>query len=212
MTIIKIKKILTSKFFLSKTKFFFKLLLVDRLSYFFALSFIVTTFTIACKDSAISQSENLKVKSHLNFSEKFSGKAYVLDGDSVRVSGKEVRLFGIDAPEYSQTCFNKKNIKYYCGLNSKEFLIKLIGGKKVDCLYAQKDKYDRFLAKCYLDNLSINEEIIKNGMAVVYNFTESDEKIDKLEEQAKNKKIGIWQGAFELPKNYRKKNPNLHKK
>ena len=200
------------KYFLLKIFYFFKILVIDKFSYYFLVSFVATIFIISCKNQAVSQSQNLKIKSHLNFTEKFSGKAYVLDGDSIRVSRKEVRLFGIDAPEYSQTCFNKKKIEYNCGLNSKEFLIKLIGGKKVDCLYAQKDKYDRFLAKCYLDNLSINEEIIKNGMAVVYNFTESDEVIDKLEEQAKNKKIGIWQGAFELPKNYRKKNPNLHKK
>lgn len=200
------------KYFLLKIFYFFKILVIDKFSYYFLVSFVATIFIISCKNQAVSQSQNLKIKSHLNFTEKFSGKAYVLDGDSIRVSRKEVRLFGIDAPEYSQTCFNKKNIEYNCGLNSKEFLIKLIGGKKIDCFYAQKDKYDRFLAKCYLDNLSINEEIIKNGMAVVYNFTESDEVIDKLEEQAKNKKIGIWQGAFELPKNYRKKNPNLHKK
>ena len=200
------------KYFLLKIFYFFKILVIDKFSYYFLVSFVATIFIISCKNQAVSQSQNLKIKSHLNFTEKFSGKAYVLDGDSIRVSRKEVRLFGIDAPEYSQTCFNKTNIEYNCGLNSKEFLIKLIGGKKIDCFYAQKDKYDRFLAKCYLDNLSINEEIIKNGMAVVYNFTESDEVIDKLEEQAKNKKIGIWQGAFELPKNYRKKNPNLHKK
>lgn len=206
-------KIINSlKYFLLKIFYIFRILVIDRFSYYFLVSFIATIFIVSCKNQAVSQSQNLKIKSHLNFTEKFSGKAYVLDGDSIRVSRKEVRLFGIDAPEYSQTCFNKKNMEYNCGLNSKEFLIKLIGGKKVNCLYAQKDKYDRFLAKCYLDNLSINEEIIKNGMAVVYNFTESDEVIDKLEEQAKNKKIGIWQGAFELPKNYRKKNPNLHKK
>ncbi|MFM2200636.1 MAG: hypothetical protein RL769_691, partial [Pseudomonadota bacterium] len=157
------------KYFLLKIFYFFKILVIDKFSYYFLVSFVATIFIISCKNQAVSQSQNLKIKSHLNFTEKFSGKAYVLDGDSIRVSRKEVRLFGIDAPEYSQTCFNKKNIEYNCGLNSKEFLIKLIGGKKIDCFYAQKDKYDRFLAKCYLDNLSINEEIIKNGMAVVYN-------------------------------------------
>lgn len=200
------------KYFLLKIFNFVKILVINKFPYYFIISFIVTIFTISCKNQAVSQSQNLKIKSHLNFTEKFSGKAYVLDGDSIRVGKKEVRLFGIDAPEYSQKCFNKKNIEYSCGLNSKDFLIKLIGGKRVYCVYAQKDKYDRFLAKCYFDDLSVNEEIIKNGMAVVYNFTESDEIIDKLEEQAKDKKIGIWQGAFELPKNYRKKNPNLHKK
>jgi endonuclease YncB( thermonuclease family) len=180
--------------------------------YFFAITFLITVFSVACKDQAISQSNNLKVKSHLDFDQKISGKAFVLDGDSLKVAKKDIRLFGIDAPEYSQTCFNKKNKEYACGQVSKEFLIKLVGGKKIECFYAIKDKYQRYLSKCYVNDISVNEELIKNGMAIIYNFTESDEKMDSLEKQAKTSEIGIWQGSFELPKNYRKKNPNLHKK
>ena len=43
-------------------------------------------------------------------------------------------------------------------------------------------------------------------MAVIYNFTESDEMMNKLEKQAQNSKLGIWQGSFQLPKEYRKYN------
>jgi len=191
--------------------FFIKKFL-SNFSYLFVGVFLITVFSMACKDQAISQSSNLKVKSHLDFDQKISGKAFVLDGDSLKVSKKDIRLFGIDAPEYSQTCFNKKNKEYACGQASKEFLIKLVGGKKIDCYYAIKDKYQRYLSKCYVNDISVNEELIKNGMAIIYNFTESDEKMDNLEKQAKTSELGIWQGSFELPKNYRKKNPNLHKK
>lgn len=189
-----------------------KFLLSQKFCYVFVAIFLAVIFTFSCQKKAVSQSKNIKVKSHLNFDEKISGKAFVLDGDSLRVNKKEIRLFGIDAPEYSQTCFNKKNIEYACGQISKEFLIKLIGGKKINCFYAQKDKYQRYLSICYLNDISVNEVLVKNGMAVVYNFTQSDELMDLLEEQAKKNKLGIWQGPFELPSVYRKKNPNLHKK
>ena len=53
----------------------------------------------------------------------------------------------------------------------------------------------------------INEEIVKNGMAVIYDFKESDEKMDALEAEAKKQKLGIWRGAFQLPKEYRKSHP-----
>jgi len=206
-----------------KTKFIDKNNLVNFLKLFFykiaknipclfAITFFIAIFTVACKENAISQSRNLKVKSHLDFDQKISGKAFVLDGDSIKVAKKEIRLFGVDAPEYSQTCFNNKNENYPCGKLSRDFLIGLIGGKKVECLYAQKDKYQRYLSKCFINNISVNEQLVKNGMAIIYNFTESDEEMDRLENHAKTNKIGIWQGSFEMPKDYRKKNPNLHKK
>lgn len=172
----------------------------------FLIIFCGTIF-LTINSPANSQNHNFRIKSHLQFDQKLSGNAFVLDGDSIRVGRSEVRLFGIDAPEYSQTCFNEKKMEYACGQVSRDFLINLAGGKKVECLYAQKDKYDRYLGKCYVGEVSINEEIIRNGMGVIYNFTESDEKMDELEKEAKDKKIGIWKGAFQLPKDYRKSHP-----
>ena len=161
-------------------------------------------------DSAKSQSQNLRIKSHLKFDNKFSGKASVIDGDSLKVDGKEVRLFGIDAPEYAQTCFDSNNSEYSCGKISRFFLIKLVSKKNVECLYAQKDKYDRFLSKCTIEGISINEALIKNGMAVIYDFTEADDKMIELEKSAKEQKLGIWKGAFQLPKEYRKAHPRTN--
>lgn len=184
----------------------------EKFSNFLAISFLgmfcATIFlTTNC---ANSQSKNLHVKSHLQFDKKFSGNGFVIDGDSIKVGRKEVRLFGIDAPEYSQTCFNSKKEEYQCGQVSRNFLTALASGKNVECVYAQKDKYDRFLSKCVVDGISINEALVKNGMAVIYNFTESDAKMDELEKAAKEEKLGIWQGAFQLPKDYRKAHPRVN--
>jgi endonuclease YncB( thermonuclease family) len=163
-------------------------------------------YEIATSQKTYAQNSSFRVKSHLVFDKNFSGKAFAIDGDSIKVGKKEVRLFGLDAPEYKQKCLDKNNQEYSCGAISHEFLTKLATGKIVECVYAEKDKYERFLGKCFVGEVSINEEIIKNGMAVIYNFTESSEKMDNLEKEAKNNKIGIWQGAFELPKDYRKHN------
>lgn len=168
-------------------------------------------FDVILFEKKIAKADNFRVRSHLQFSKKFSGKAFVLDGDSIRVGKKEVRLFGIDAPEYKQQCLDEKNQEYNCGLVSRDFLISIAGGKFVECAYSEKDKYDRYLGKCYVDGVSINEELVKNGMAVVYNFSESDAKTDQLEKEAKDKKIGVWKGSFQLPKDYRKKNPRKNK-
>lgn len=151
------------------------------------------------------------VKSHPQFNKTFSGNAFALDGDSLRVGDKEVRLFGLDAPEYSQTCFDGKKREYACGQVSRDFTVSLVGGKNVKCIYAQKDKYDRYLSKCWVDDISINEELVKNGMAIIYSFGEIDEKMESLENEAKANKVGLWRGAFQLPKDYRKSHPRTDK-
>lgn len=175
----------------------------------FFIIFCGIIFTIATTKPGISQSNYLRVKSHLVFNKQFGGVAKVIDGDSLSVDDREVRLFGIDAPEYHQSCFDAKKREYSCGKISQQFLYDLINGKKVVCHYAEKDKYNRYLGKCEISKISINQEIIKNGMAVIYNFTESDDVMDALESKAKEQKIGIWQGAFQLPKDYRKSHPRV---
>ncbi len=181
--------------------------LLNIFTFTFLAIFCTTLFQVATSQPASSQSQYFRVKSHLQFNKNFSGKASVIDGDSIRVGGNEVRLFGLDAPEYKQNCFDEKNQEYSCGLMSRAFLVALAQKKEVKCVYAEKDKYDRFLSKCFVGEISINEELVKNGMAVIYNFTESDEKMDALEATAKKQKLGIWRGAFQLPKEYRKSHP-----
>lgn len=171
-------------------------------------------FFIFVFDVAISKEINpssLKVESSLKFDKKFSGTASVIDGDSIKVadenSKKEVRLFGLDAPEYKQICFDEKNREYACGQTSYKFLLSLINGKEVVCFYTEKDKYDRYLSKCEINHTSINQEIVKNGMAIIYNYAESDEVMNQLESDARKAKIGVWRGKFQKPKEYRKEHP-----
>jgi endonuclease YncB( thermonuclease family) len=157
-----------------------------------------------------SKNETLKHQTPLELNLTFSGITKVIDGDSIKVDGNEVRLLGLDAPEYKQTCLNADNTEYNCGQISKKFLFNLANDKETTCYYAHKDMYHRFLAKCYIGKISINEEIVKNGMAVIYDYKNSDEKMDGLELNAKTAKIGIWQGAFQLPKEYRKSHKKSH--
>ena len=147
-------------------------------------------------------------KVDVKLDQSFSGTAIAVDGDSIKVAGNSVRLLGIDAPEYKQTCFDAKNSEYPCGIISKNFTKNLVDGKNVTCHYHKKDIYNRYLAQCELDGVVINWQILRNGMAVIYNYSEVDVEIKMLESQAKADKLGIWQGSFQLPKEYRK----THKK
>lgn len=52
-----------------------------------------------------------------------------IEGDSLHVNDKEVRLFGIDAPEFDQTC-QRASGDWSCGAAAADQLSKLVTGKK----------------------------------------------------------------------------------
>jgi endonuclease YncB( thermonuclease family) len=171
---------------------------------------------------------NLKYNIKAN---QFAGRAISLDGDSLNIEEQEtdvnnnknnhnfknVRLAGIDAPEYKQKCYDSNKQEYQCGKISADFLKKLIANKFVICNDLGLDYYHRHLGECFVEGdnkkfLNINQELIKNGMAIIYDFKETTTLMEGLEKQAKEQKIGLWQGEFQKPKDYRKANPKNHLK
>jgi len=93
----------------------------------------------------------------------FHGKVQkVIDGDSLVISNSgekiEVRLYGIDAPEYRQPFSN----------TSRNFVRKKLLGKNVLVEPVTVDKYKRKVSIVYHNGTSINHELIKEGLAWVY--------------------------------------------
>jgi endonuclease YncB( thermonuclease family) len=44
-----------------------------------------------------------------------TGRANVIDGDTLEIHGTRIRLYGIDAPESTQLCRNHNSDLYRCG-------------------------------------------------------------------------------------------------
>ena len=55
-----------------------------------------------------------------------SGKARVVDGDTIKINEISIRLYGIDAPEKNQICMGLSGESYNCGLSSTRFLKHLL--------------------------------------------------------------------------------------
>lgn len=140
--------------------------------------------------------------------QEISGTSRVVDGDTIVIEKNRIRLDLIDAPESKQKCFDANDEKYDCGVAATRFLSDLIGAKTVSCFYEKKDIYDRFLAICYVDNVNINLQMLSKGLVVIYNYSHVNDEFLQAEEKAKASKLGLWQGAFQRPKDFRKSQKN----
>ena len=133
-----------------------------------------------------------------------SGKAKIIDGDTIHIGNNKIRLHGIDAPEINQQCVFKKE-NWNCGIESRLALKKLITTElEIECKITDVDKYKRLIGICFLNNLNINQFMVSNGWAIAYRYYSLDYIRD--EELAKKNKFGIWRGDFQEPYLYRKNN------
>ena len=147
--------------------------------------------------------------------EEISGIPRVVDGDTVHINEFKIRLEGIDAPEIRQQC-KKKKLKissiigytfyknYNCGEISKENLEAKVDGSKIKCISSGKDRYERYLAKCFKNRTNLNRWMVRNGYAVAYRQYSNEYVSD--EDFAKKNKLGLWQGKFLKPEKWRKLN------
>ena len=141
-----------------------------------------------------------------------SGIAKVTDGDTIRIKGKKIRFFGIDAPEKKQQCkkpwltisFISFSKYYPCGQISTDKLKRKINNKLLICKWSNKDRYKRYIAECFKDKTNINAWMVRNGYAVAYR--KYSKKFVSQEIFAKKEKLGLWSGTFMMPWDYRKNN------
>lgn len=130
----------------------------------------------------------------------FSGTAEVVDGDSLRIGGRDVRLQGIDAPEYRQTC-RRDGRPEACGHQAREALAALIGGRRVACRADGSDRFERTLAVCEAGGLELNRQMVVQGHAVAFGAYEAEE------DEARRARRGIWATSFERPSDWRAQHP-----
>lgn len=124
------------------------------------------------------------------------GAAIVNDGDSITLGTERVRMRGIDAPEYTQTC-RRDGADYPCGTLARQSLVRLIAGRPVTCSGWQKDRYGRLLGDCKAGDTDLNRAQVEAGWAVAYGDFEREEAA------ARAAKAGIWAGTFDRPQDWR---------
>ena len=129
-----------------------------------------------------------------------TGRASVVDGDTIDLHGERIRFDGIDAPESWQRCEDAKGKAYRCGKAAADALDSFLAASRpTTCDISGSDRYGRFIGRCKrADGKSVNAWIVRNGWALDWpKYSGGDFAAD--EKAAKTEKRGIWQGDFEPP-------------
>jgi endonuclease YncB( thermonuclease family) len=136
-----------------------------------------------------------------------SEQVKVRDGDTLTMMGKDVRLYGIDAPEYAQICQNNAGKNWPCGEESRKKIVSIIGSSPVTCAPKATDKYGRVVATCSTPTVpDIALALVEAGFAA--NGVDGGEGPYAVSESlAQVEKIGVWSGPFTTPADWRRANP-----
>lgn len=110
----------------------------------------------------------------------------VSDGDTLRVKVQgvvmDVRLAGIDAPEYDQPY----------GQNAKQELKALIGKSTCVLVPIDTDRYGRTVAFVWVGDRSVNRAMVERGAAWFNVEFASDASLYDVEQEARRAKRGLW--------------------
>ncbi|TAD77821.1 MAG: thermonuclease family protein [Sphingomonadales bacterium] len=128
------------------------------------------------------------------------GPVEVIDGDSLKVGGTEVRLFGVDAPEFSQTCYSN-GAPVACGVMAKDALEGLIGGSRLACVTQDTDAYGRAVARCRTAGVDVGDALVASGWATAFRRYGDD--YVPAETRARSARAGIWKWDFQMPEDFR---------
>lgn len=129
------------------------------------------------------------------------GVASVIDGDTIELHGKRIRLNGIDAPESQQLCTDVAGSTWRCGQQAALALSDRIGRQTVSCQQTDTDRYGRIVADCSTGAGNLNGWMVRQGWAVAYRQYSTAYVAD--EHSARTARRGIWGGSFDMPWDWR---------
>lgn len=124
----------------------------------------------------------------------YTGKCVgVTDGDSifVMIDGKqeEIRLEGIDCPEYGQA---------FC-TRAKQFTSSLIFGKQLKVVEVTTDNYGRMIGRVYVGETDVSLELVRAGLAWHYKKYSKETLLSDAEVVARRNRTGLWSDHNPIP-------------
>jgi endonuclease YncB( thermonuclease family) len=133
-----------------------------------------------------------------------TGIPKIREGDHILIGNNRIRLGGIDAPAVDQLCLNNNGERWTCGVAARDELIKKFGNQSWTCHARAVDRRGRTVARCEAGGEDIQKWMVSSGWALAFVRISHDYEPD--EKAAREAKVGMWQGAFIAPWDWRARN------
>ena len=140
---------------------------------------------------------------------EITGRPKIIDGDTIELQGRAIRLYGIDAPELGQTCtINERT--YDCGMVARTALLDLTAGIAVTCKMISAEVVsaepgrtaeDGKPGRCFAQGYDLSEGMAYTGWALA--LREVSSRYLVFEERAQTASRGLWKGRFVTPWDWR---------
>jgi endonuclease YncB( thermonuclease family) len=142
---------------------------------------------------------------HPSTNPAWAADAVARDGDTVQLGDVTYRLDGIDAPEFDQICIDDQADPWSCGIDARDQLTKLIGGRPVHCddLGPDNNLKKRHIGLCTVEGetVSLNQQLVQQGFAMDLEPSAKGRFLDD-EAKARDARLGLWKGCFVAPEDF----------
>ena len=132
------------------------------------------------------------------------GHATAVTGDTLRVAGMTVRLYGIDAPEPGQTCWSARGQAYDCGAVARTVLQRVLGIDPITCWTYAANAGQHEFGRCFRGAADIGQAMVTYGWARAQRGL--THRYAGAEARAQMNRAGMWSGTSEAPWVWRRQN------
>lgn len=131
-----------------------------------------------------------------------TGISRIIGGDTLALNGRAVKLFGVAAPDISQTCADASGRGYKCGHQAISWLSGWLADNEIKCYILNEDERGVLTGVCMLGPYDIGAALINAGWAVA--DVRQTQIYLPYQNQALSNKRGLWQGEFYMPWDWQK--------
>lgn len=125
----------------------------------------------------------------------------VVDGDTLRLGERTLRLSGLLSPQRGQTCRTASGVGFDCGATAAQALARLVQGRDLTCKVQGRDSFGRPLGVCQAEGHDINAALVSSGWALA----DGNAELARLEDAARSARQGLWSYLEGAPEAWRQR-------